>query len=836
VRKSWYNKGNLVPNPSFEQVFYHKNGSEDSTVNLNDWTIIGKNVQVTDTRKNNHDSLTAFRGNCAIKIVRTARDVKNVDNPSEGVESDFIKVIPGNYNFSFYIRLKKIDPSPYPDVRFQKRIGKGIDIRLKFYDKNKKPISPYIYFGYIHSKLDNGFKGFAFSNFFKIKKFKWGKVRGETWYYPFSVGDVPDNCRYVKIYLGLNIEGTMWVDNVNYHFSRWNFTPLERINSMFNQKYDLTDLMIPTPKVVENKAHFSLKNKHIAIFYNGKESQEIHATISLLRKRLKKVHGVSFRVFKYKSGKSIPSSADLQIILIRKHSPFLTEFKGAFRAIKKKGQGYFIRRKRNRIFIGANQPKGFFNAATSLSQLLDYNNSILDYADITDWPDFKYRSTKMMSFKNKWTLERDSSLSQTQIKNKLSNNKEKLTKQVNDINFYAFYKINTFYNNYFSFSKRWWKPGNFYKQLYRKVGKRIDQYGNILNLAVQLSPTFHLGMELNESALSDSIRSLFSYGTQVGFDKVKKALKPALDAGAKTVMYCSDDWIPHHGFSRGQYVLFTKPDRAKFTNLAEGQAYLINELRAWLNKKYDDIRLEFVPPYYNNWFINYSNGRARSYYRDLTRMVDSSVVFVWTGPAIRSLSYDMADLHRVTKIYGRKPMIWDNSSYARALYTRNGGYPFNYPQKAVMCNIFEPFDIQYPKDFSNYLSSSYYSNLGGFSEINKIKYMTFADFSWNTAGYKPGFSLFKALIKYVGKGNAKRLLEFNDAYFRFVSTWGQLKREIRRNSSYTCSERKERKAEQQIKKMKEAFHSLKQVEDKALKKELKNKMESKINAWHKLCK
>src|SRR5690606_21257603 len=129
--------------------------------------------------------------------------------------------------------------------------------------------------------------------------------------------------------------------------------------------------------------------------------------------------------------------------------------------------------------------------------------------------------------------------------------------------------------------------------------------------------------------------------------------------------------------------------------------------------------LEFVPPAYNNRFIDYGMGSAEIYFSDLSRHLDPSVVLVWTGNTIRSLSYDPADIRRATDVYNAKPMLWDNTPYARTVESINGGYPINYPQKSVLCNLFEPYDIQYPENFSSYLDSRYYSNQTGSEEISK---------------------------------------------------------------------------------------------------------------------
>lgn len=179
-------------------------------------------------------------------------------------------------------------------------------------------------------------------------------------------------------------------------------------------------------------------------------------------------------------------------------------------------------------------------------------------------------------------------------------------------------------------------------------------------------------------------------------------------------------------------------------------------------------------------------------------------------------------------------MVWDNSPYARMVESKNGGYPFNYPEKSILCNLFEPFDIQYPKNFTSYIDSHYYSNLGGFGEINKIKYLTFADFSWNTKDYNPDFSLYKALIQYVGKDNAMLLLKFNDAYFQFVSRWGDLRIRIEHNSLYKLNENEKKAATQDITQLKNALNALSGIDNKSLYKELDNVMKTKIEAWYKL--
>jgi hypothetical protein len=833
IRNLYFNKGNLVHNPSFETAKILKNDSLITNFKLANWEVIGNDVQLTDITKSSvYNRGDVFQGNHSIKIVRKFKDVKEINNTANGILSDYIEVIPGNYDFNFDIRLEKIIPTTYLD-RFQTRVGKNIDVHLVFYDKNKKELDPEMFFEYTGKELDNSFKGFAFSNYFLIDKFSWARVHGESWFYPFSEGDLPDNCRYIKIFLGLKCSGTMWVDDIDFRLSKWNFTPLERMDSMFSKKYDLSQLLIPTPQSVSNPQHLNLRNKSIQIVYRGKDSPESQSAITLLQKKLAGIQASSIKILK-SEGENV-SSRVLQIILIQPGQtldPLLNE---AFKAIKNKDQGYFIRRQGARIYLGANKDVGLYYAACTLSQLIDYRNSVIDYAEITDYPDFKGRTVELMSYQNRWNLKQNKKLTDSSIDQILKQRNKDLNKQIEDLDFYAFYKLNELYS-YASFSKRWWLPGDFYRLFFKRIGERCAQYGDILNTAVQLNNYYHLDMEEQVDSVTDSLKNLFSIGSEAGFEKIKGVLKPVLDAGVKTVMLCSDDFVPHSGIIRGEYTLFTKSDEEQFTNLAAAQSYLANRTKKWLDKEYRNIRLEFIPPQYNNRFIDYGRGSAETYFRDLTRHLDSSVVLVWTGNTIRSLSYDLADIRRVTELYKRKPMIFDNTPYARNVEVANGGYPINYPVRSVLCNLFEPFDIQYPKNFSSYLDSRYYSNLGGFGEINKIKYMTFSDFTWNSKDYNPDFSLFKALLQYVGEESAKLLLEFNDVYYKFVASWGQLRIEKEHNPLFKCSEKQINQAQEEIKNMKNAFEKLQPIKNDALKKELKEIMNSKIDAWYKLSK
>ncbi|HEX2395895.1 MAG TPA: hypothetical protein VHI78_11145, partial [Bacteroidales bacterium] len=109
VRLQRFERGNLVRNHSFETGKIFKLDSATTSFAIDGWQQIGQNVEWTDIR---NDSLykrkEAFSGYRAVKISR--QKAYETDIHGEGILSDFIKVIPGNYNLSLYVRLENIKP------------------------------------------------------------------------------------------------------------------------------------------------------------------------------------------------------------------------------------------------------------------------------------------------------------------------------------------------------------------------------------------------------------------------------------------------------------------------------------------------------------------------------------------------------------------------------------------------------------------------------------------------------------------------------------------------------------------------------------------------------
>jgi len=834
IRQAEFDKGNITPNFSFEEgENLEKTDTLIKNFNLESWTVVGDNVQWTDTASLKYNAESVSLGNKAIKIERRWADVKDIDNQTSGVLSDFIEIIPGNYLFYFDVRMLSVHPSC---DRLNSKLGTDIDVRIKYFDKDKKEMSAGIYYDYWDKNVDNEFKGFAFSNFYYMPEFNWGKVKGRTLNYPFSEGDMPDGCKYVKLYLGFKGRGTVWYDNIDFRLSKWNFTTLERLSPMFEKEYQLTDLIVPKPKKVAEPTNIDFSNKDIYIVLPKVDINSNIAASELLKEYFTEATIVKENIDENIENALVFNIGETQLYKENINKLDISE-------ISDKEQGYIIQKieaKNPIIFLkGGASDMGNYYAATTIVQLIDKKTSTYQHSNIVDYPDFIGRSYLTNVYKNRWTIDKDTSLNSEEKLEKITQLDKDIQQELSGVEYFALYKINKVYNNYASLGKKWWEPGQFFTDLYEGLGKESERLG-VINSCVMINPYFHFDYESEERNLPDSLRNIFSHSNPKDIDKVKKLITKAVDNNANTVMICADDFVPHSGSTRGIYALFTDADKKTYFNMAHAQSDMMNDLRTWLDKTNPEVRLEFCPAPYLNQFIDYGQGSAEAFFRDLVSHAPENMAIIWTGNTVRSLCYDMADIKRYSDLIGRKPMLWDNTPYARELEGQYGGYPAHYPGKAVMCNLFEPYDIIVPKDFHKIMDPHIYSNQTGFTERHKIKNVTFADFSWNCNEYDADFSLYKTLVGIFGKDDALELLQFNDNYYKLVSIWAKIRNEkedAKEDNSYSIEEQDKENATVYIENLNKIYLNLEQsISNKRLLDELKKTMDNKIKQYQNIIK
>jgi len=748
-RMEWFQKTNLVPNASFE-----KGQGDAKTFQLTGWQVNGTQVEWVDKTSFQFSANEVYDGTRSIRITRKQA---GENDGSDGITSDLIPVIPGNYQFTLYMKLSEISGS---HERLGTRLYDAVDLHMEYYDEQKKRINPEAWVAFKNSTIDNSFKGYSFSNFWHIDEFSWGMVIGRSYNYPFSEGDVPAGTRYVRIFLGLKGTGTMWVDKVDLRYSKWNFTPLERIKPFSDKAFTPIEMLVPQPQMISNiksiQWYDATKPAQVpVILLPSKPEKQTLIAGQLLKGRLeaqlKVALGKEWKrelvVVTSRLTDSLSKSASFIFSLGTNELSMRYADSLPQKVREASVQAYFIKTVAGKImFLKGNSAVGDYYAVATLVQLLGPNDCFLQSATIIDYPDFDGRSLLLAAWNNGLEAKEDIA------------NLEQMVK----------WKLNKVYVGYGQPNKNWHIPTDVYKNGVTAAAGFCKKSG-LMNLAVMVNPYYHLGYEQHVDSLSDADRHIWTHGDPYSLNVLKNVFKPALDSGASCIMLMADDYVPHIGDSPKNYSLYTKEDKDRFVNLQSAQAYVINDLYKWLESDYPGSRFEFCPPWYLNEFIDKSRGKAEAYLTDLSAMIPEDVAIVWTGNTVRSLSIDQADIYRIRQLIGRNPMLWDNTLYARSMGGNYGGYPSQYPEKIRLCNIFEPLDILVPEQFYQYNDGQHmYVNGDVFTDPYKIKFMTVADFEWNTDAYNADFSVWKALVKTYGKENALKLLQFNDTYFALM--------------------------------------------------------------------
>ena len=741
ARREQYQRGNLAPNPSFEEGRHLTEGRDDEFT-LPGWEKVGRHVKWTD-RDQDEDTTTGPNHNR--RCIAIHRSKATELDEAEGVISDFIPVMPGNYDFHYQVRLNDIRSNK---SRLGVKLFDAIVVKVLFFDASRTPVDAAQWNPVDDGLVDNSDKAFSFSHFWRIETFPWGQVRGRTYNYPFAEGDLPTGTSYVRLFFGLKGTGTMRVDDIYFGYSKWNFTALERFKPFFGQRLKTTELLVPTPK------HFEAAG---AITYYHAESPPSDLPVIVLPENPAPAEWSAARILQKKLNRvlKVPNEginrSDRPIRILTNHFP-ATEVSGAglilsigpnsvyqrlrphlpLAAIRGHAQGYVIQTaqdgSRPIVFLMGATPAGTYNAAATVVQLLEDDAFVFHKANVVDYPDFAGRAYFFKNWKNETALQED----------------------LDAVERMSLYKLNRVYFGYDRSKKNWYAPDDLYRRGLSAAG-RVFRESGVMRLAQMVNPYTHLPMEAPLQSLDDQARNTWSHSSPESLAALKGVYRIGLEAGADTLMLLADDFLPHTGANPQNYTLYTDADRKRFVNLQNAHAYIINRLKKWIDDDYPGTRLEFCPPWYSNEHIDRSHGKAERYFEALSIQIPRDVAIVWTGPTIRSLSIDKADLHRFHSLISRWPMIWDNTLYARNLEAqRYGGYPTHYPERVTLCNLFEPYDTNRPGNFHQYSDSRQsYINAHADTEVYRIKYATVADYLWNTSAYDPERSLWKVLVRQI---------------------------------------------------------------------------------------
>ncbi len=748
-------RGNLVKNPSFEQGRVINVDSNTVSYNITGWKPFGENLAwIMHPADSGVKEKEILSGSYAIRVRRERIDESIYQG--DGIVSDFIRVIPGNYEFSFWIRLENVRPNP---AKKGGRLEDAVDIRMLFYDKNRLLISGTAYDRNAHALIDRSFKALPFSNFWTLDSLGWCRVTGRTTNDPLTEGDIPDEAKYVKLYFGLKGTGTIWIDDVSFRYTRRNFTALERSAHFFDTTCSKPDLVIPQPKksrlLGQLAYHIPLADTipRPMIILPAGSNRQTTAAAELIRDRLDEV----FEQFYGPEDKPrirISTQAGRKLI---EDGALVFRFDPESRpdVLRRLGpQGYTIRPDSlhpNLVYLTGGSPAGDYYAAATVGQLLDDSLFVYHQAEIEDYPDIPERAFLISP----------------------------VTAASNDIDYTPYLeemaglKLNHAYLDFYRSRTLWQHKSQAYGRGLKVICRESRESG-MIELAQMVNPYAFLPAHSLIDSLDRESRERWSHAGYSSRLQLLESYAEGIKAGVGAIVFCSHDYLPRSPW--GNYILFALRDEDEYVSLQAAHLDLINSIHSWIAKTYPGTELEFVPPWYSNEQMDVSRGQAEQYFHDLHSRLPDDLKILWSGPARKSPEISAVDFKRFHELAGRELVLMDNSMNRLTEILNDTVLLFQYPLKLPTLSLFDPYDV--------HLSVPYFQgnehrriliNAPISSEIMKIRIATAADFMWNTASYDPDLSVWKILVSRYGHQTARELYRFNDAYFITLASISALK-------------------------------------------------------------
>ena len=750
------NRGNLVKNPSFEQGRIINVDSNTVSNNISGWTWIGSNVQWVQVGDSSyHSPAEIHSGIYAIKIQRESAD--ETMGQGEGIISDFIRIIPGNYEFTFWIRLQDIHS--YQERRGT-RIDDAIDIRILFYDKNRLLISGKTFNSQRNANIDQSFKALPFAGFWNIDSLDWSQVRGRTTNDFLTEGDVPDEAKFVKISFSLKGTGTMWIDDVDFRYSNRNFTSLEKSERFFDTTFSAVDMLVPAPKeavglhplIYHYPGTDSLPFPVIVIPQHA--SRQTSAAARLLKNRLdmlfKRLYGEQ-----YKSKVIITSGIPYQVIENGGLVFNIGRNQLSGERVSEHEQGYIIQPDSlspNLVHLVGSDAEGNFYAAVTVAQLLDDSRYVYYQSRIVDFPDIPQRSFLV------------SAVSASSVEKAYGNNLDDM----------LMLKMNHGYLDYYQSRNMWERTGTAYLRGLREIGREAGKHG-MIQLAQMVNPYAFLPVSTLLDSIHPDLQNRWIHSSPSSLSKLRMRFRVGLEAGASTLVLCTNDHLPYTGGYPLNFSLYAERDRKKYINLQQAHIELI-QIMTESTGNGRSVNLEFIPPWYANEMIDQSRGQGEQYLRDLADKIPDQVSILWAGPSQQSYSVDEADFYRYSALTDRELILWDNSLNTLPDILSDTSLSMSLPLKLRTLNVFEPYEVRFTgRSLSGFQTGKIIINSPLDSELMKIRIATAADYMWNTLTYDPDLSLWKVLVSRYGREAAMNLYQFNESYMTLFGSLTTLK-------------------------------------------------------------
>jgi hypothetical protein len=753
IRFQKFEKGNLLRNPSFELGKILEVDTLKRSFSLDGWQKVGDQVKWVDLETDTSGSATeVFKGTHAIKIERSRAD--EIAERGEGIISGFIRVIPGHYSFSFYTRL--LDVRPY-SARLGTRMMDAVEIRILFYDKNKILLDSRTLLPFKDQFIDNSFKSLSFANFDHISEFSWGRIIGKSHSFPFSEGDMPDEARHVKFFIGLKGTGTMWIDEVDFRYTDANFTSRELLTGVMDSTWNRQDMILPAPKKMDKLESVILFKNDLRIdqvpriIIPHKAGKETMKAALLLERKLRATlikAGADPALCEAVRTESSLDEDDLissRLIFSLGKNELYNKYSGMLpvKSIAGHEQGYLVYTSNdlpNVIFLTGNSPVGDFYAVATALQLFDKQYPVFYNARILDYPDFQQRFCFMGAWQDYVQLEQ----------------------QKQTIADLLLYKLNGSYIGVDPLNSP-----DYYMRSMVSAGMEWKESG-LFNTMQFVNTGFH---SVYESDLSDSACSLNSTSNlkdaEAGIMKLIKAGNGSYSQGISLA--------PSFIAPRGPGFSYNTNALLQLSEKFNADKQLLMKIQRYLKTFFPEMILEYCNPWYNNELVDFSLGYAGILLSGLADELDNNVSFLWSGSSYFSLQTDAADISRYSRLIGNSPVLMDNSLISTTEQAGYGGLSPYYPGKLRLYNLFEPFNNNELCYYNNLLNRDrVFINQSVTSEIDKIKLLTALDFYWNTESYNRDLSLWKVLVSLYGQQAARELILFGDSFSSLLEINGRI--------------------------------------------------------------
>lgn len=742
IRYQRYERPNLLRNGSFESGRTYTIDSGRTAFVIDGWQHVGDNIEWVDIKNDStYSSDEVYSGNRSVKIKKDK--AYETDNEGERIVSDFIRVIPGNYEFSFYTRLQNIMPSRF---RLGTRMYDGIEVKMLYYDRNKILLDSKQYFPQPDQYIDISNKTLSFANYLNIPSFEWGKIIGKSYSFPFPDGDIPSKAYYVKVYLGLKGTGTMWIDSVTLRYTRKNFSVSEQMDQYTDTSFIMHHNIIPTPKDIrdlESIIYYSSEtgNRALPVIIIPQDAGNTTMKAAyLLRKAI--LRGIRTADDSAVNAGDILITASLSDARLNQSELVFSlgnttlynsnQEDMPVQDIEGKEQGYFIYANgelSNIVFLNGNNNTGIYYAALTAIQLFDKKQPVFHNARIIDYPDFKRRYYSISGWNSADVTEHILPVTEELVG----------------------YKYNGAILNM--------NQGNGSSTAFRNLQQISSIYGSndLFRIYGMISPDriFPAAPDVDSPAILQN--------NKFGYQGMQNMADQALSAGLHGIIFAPSFRLPDDSSLCYSYPLTTK------TNYGLAMNQML-DMRRFVLSRYPGRVFLYCSPLFNNELVVLSNafGEQALNFRNIP--------VLWSGNSFFGMHTDHADARWFTKhVSGTAPAFFDNSMTMSTSWGQYGGaYPHS-PGKLKLFNIFEPYQNTDIREIFPELDQSHiFVNQSSCSEIDIIRLATAADFFWNMKQYDPDYSLWKVLVMRYGIDAARELIPYAGNYADMLEIFARL--------------------------------------------------------------